>query len=140
QAEDGIRDFHVTGVQTCALPIFTYFFYILQFILILYSTYLTRSGDLQDTSVHAFTNLGMNWQLRIFVIVFLLPSLFLYFKHYKHIPHHQKEEETYSREFWMYIGSLVLFLSALFIILFTSLPVINKIFGTSFRSEEHTSE
>src|SRR5690606_40892550 len=22
QAEDGIRDFHVTGVQTCALPIF----------------------------------------------------------------------------------------------------------------------
>src|SRR5690606_27957681 len=25
QAEDGIRDFHVTGVQTCALPIFTLF-------------------------------------------------------------------------------------------------------------------
>src|SRR6266511_5765796 len=23
QAGDGIRDFHVTGVQTCALPIFT---------------------------------------------------------------------------------------------------------------------
>src|SRR5690606_14040242 len=26
QAEDGIRDFHVTGVQTCALPIFTRFY------------------------------------------------------------------------------------------------------------------
>src|SRR5690606_40926628 len=25
QAEDGIRDFHVTGVQTCALPIFISF-------------------------------------------------------------------------------------------------------------------
>src|SRR5690606_40720291 len=25
QAEDGIRDFHVTGVQTCALPIFSVF-------------------------------------------------------------------------------------------------------------------
>src|SRR5690606_39636685 len=24
QAEDGIRDFHVTGVQTCALPIWSY--------------------------------------------------------------------------------------------------------------------
>src|SRR5690606_31765348 len=24
QAEDGIRDFHVTGVQTCALPIFNH--------------------------------------------------------------------------------------------------------------------
>src|SRR5690606_39431448 len=25
QAEDGIRDFHVTGVQTCALPIFPFY-------------------------------------------------------------------------------------------------------------------
>src|SRR5690606_41044516 len=24
QAEDGIRDFHVTGVQTCALPIYLF--------------------------------------------------------------------------------------------------------------------
>src|SRR5690606_40216704 len=24
QAEDGIRDFHVTGVQTCALPIYAF--------------------------------------------------------------------------------------------------------------------
>src|SRR5690606_39640401 len=29
QAEDGIRDFHVTGVQTCALPIFTPFLWML---------------------------------------------------------------------------------------------------------------
>src|SRR5690606_40504933 len=27
QAEDGIRDFHVTGVQTCALRSFGYLFY-----------------------------------------------------------------------------------------------------------------
>src|SRR5690606_41127984 len=27
QAEDGIRDFHVTGVQTCALPIFFFIAY-----------------------------------------------------------------------------------------------------------------
>lgn len=110
----------------------TYFFIIIQFLLVLYSTYLTRSGDLQDTSVHAFTDLGMNWQLRIFVLVFAIPSLIMLFRHYKHIPHIKKEEETYSREFWMFIGSLVLFLSALFILLFTSLPVINKIFGSSF--------
>src|SRR5690606_39749382 len=29
QAEDGIRDFHVTGVQTCALPISPYVKFIL---------------------------------------------------------------------------------------------------------------
>ena len=32
----------------------------------------------------------------------------------------------------MFIGSLVLFFSALFIIVFTSLPVINKIINTNF--------
>ncbi len=110
----------------------TYLFMILSFILILYSTYLTRSGDLQDTSVHAFTSLGMNWQLRIFVIVFLLPSIFLYARRFKHIPFIAKEESTSSREFWMFIGSLVFFLSAVFILTATSLPVINKIFNTNF--------
>lgn len=110
----------------------TYFFFLTSFLLILYSTYLTRSGDLQDTSVHAFTGSGLNWQLRAFVLVFLLPGLILYVSRYKKIPFIHKEESSYSREFWMFIGSLVLFLSAMFIILFTSLPVINKILKTSF--------
>src|SRR5690606_40728543 len=35
QAEDGIRDFHVTGVQTCALPIFPPVCYI-TFIVVVY--------------------------------------------------------------------------------------------------------
>ncbi|MBO9572264.1 MAG: cytochrome c biogenesis protein CcsA, partial [Chitinophagaceae bacterium] len=110
----------------------TYFFFISSFILILYSTYLTRSGDLQDTSVHAFTGSGLNWQLRGLVLVFMLPSLILFAVRYKQIPSIEKEENSYSREFWMFIGSLVLFLSGFFILLFTSLPVINKIFGSKF--------
>lgn len=107
----------------------TFLFMILSFLFVLYSTYLTRSGDLQDTSVHAFTDLGMNWQLRIFLFAFVLPSLILFFRRYKQIPHIAKEEETSSREFWMLIGSLVLFLSAITIIVMTSLPVFNKIAG-----------
>ena len=115
----------------------THLFFILTFLLILYSTYLTRSGDLQDTSVHAFTDLGMNWQLRIFLFAFILPSLILFFTRYKEIPHVAKEEQTSSREFWMFIGSLVFFLSAGFIIILTSLPVINKLIGTNFTMGEH---
>ncbi|MDF2187767.1 cytochrome c biogenesis protein CcsA [Paraflavitalea sp. CAU 1676] len=110
----------------------TYFFFIAAFLLVLYSTYLTRSGDLQDTSVHAFTGSGMNWQLRALVFVFLVPSLWLFIARYKKIPHIAKEENSYSREFWMFIGALVLFLSSVFITIATSLPVINKIFGTAF--------
>ena len=104
-----------------------YFFYIISFVLVLYSTFLTRSGVLGDTSVHAFTDLGMNWQLLIFILVFLLPALYLYFKQYKQIPSIAKEENTYSREFWMFIGSLVFFLSGFVILFITSLPVFNKI-------------
>jgi len=103
----------------------TYFFMITQFILILYSTFLTRSGILGDTSVHAFVDSGMNVQLGLFVLVFLLPAYVLFGVRYKQIPFIAKEEQTSSREFWMFIGALVLFLSAMFIIISTSLPVIN---------------
>lgn len=109
----------------------TYVFLLLGWILILYSTYLTRSGDLQDTSVHAFVASGMNWQLRGLVFAFLIPAIIFLVRRYKKIPHIAKEESTYSREFWMFIGSLVLFLAAIAIIVPTSFPLINKIIGTN---------
>ncbi|HMG69088.1 MAG TPA: cytochrome c biogenesis protein CcsA, partial [Chitinophagaceae bacterium] len=105
----------------------THFLFLTTFCLVLYSTFLTRSGVLGDTSVHAFTDLGMNFQLLAFLFVFLVPAFFLFAARYKKIPHIAKEEQTSSREFWMFIGSLVFFLTALFIIIATSLPVINNI-------------
>jgi cytochrome c-type biogenesis protein CcmF len=109
----------------------TNFFFVMGFLLVLYSTYLTRSGDLQDTSVHAFVDSGLNWQMRIWVLVFAISSLTLFITRYKKIPHIVKEEEFSSREFWMFIGSLVLFLSAMAIIVPTSFPIFNKLFGTN---------
>ncbi len=108
----------------------TFLFFILTYLFILYSTFLTRSGILGETSVHAFTDLGMNWQLLSFLLVFTIPALLWFFKSYNQIPTIKKEEETSSREFWMFIGSLVIFLSALVIIGQTSLPVFNKLFNT----------
>ncbi|MBS1920729.1 MAG: cytochrome c biogenesis protein CcsA [Bacteroidetes bacterium] len=104
----------------------THLFFILAFSLVLYSTFLTRSGVLGDTSVHAFTDLGMNWQLIGLMIAFIIPSMFLYINRYKQIPAIQKEENATSREFWMFIGSLVFFLSALLIIGKTSVPAFVK--------------
>jgi cytochrome c-type biogenesis protein CcmF len=116
----------------------TNLFFILTFLFILYSTYLTRSGDLQDTSVHAFTGEGITvWHLRIFLLVLAIPSIALLIKRYKYIPHIVKEEETSSREFWMFVGSLVLFLSSVIIIIMTSIPVFNKVIGL-FSSNEKT--
>ncbi|HEY0040325.1 MAG TPA: cytochrome c biogenesis protein CcsA [Flavisolibacter sp.] len=106
----------------------TFLFLILSFLFVLYSTYLTRSGDLQETSVHAFTGEGITkWHLRIFLLLLALPAFGFFFQRYKNIPFIAKEEEASSREFWMFIGSLVLFLSALLIITMTSIPVFNKV-------------
>jgi cytochrome c-type biogenesis protein CcmF len=107
----------------------SYFFILLTFLLILYSTFLTRSGILGESSVHSFTDLGLSGQLLIFMFVFILLALVFYFVRLKEMPKSAKEENTSSREFWMFIGALILSLSALHIISITSIPVINKING-----------
>jgi cytochrome c-type biogenesis protein CcmF len=48
---------------------------LLTFILVLYATFLTRSGILGNSSVHSFTDLGMSGQLLVFIMIFLwLPA------------------------------------------------------------------
>lgn len=107
----------------------TIFLFIASFILVLYSTFLTRSGILGETSVHAFTDLGMSGQLLTFMFAFLVVAFGLFFWNYKKIPSVKKEEAVNTREFWMFIGALVLLLSAMFITFSTSIPVWNKLFN-----------
>lgn len=105
----------------------TFIYYALGFVLILYSTYLTRSGVLGDTSVHSFTDMGLEIQLIVLVIFFTLMSVYLFLSRRKEIPLHVNEESIYSREFWMFVGALVLLFSGVIIAASTSLPVFNKI-------------
>jgi cytochrome c-type biogenesis protein CcmF len=107
----------------------TYIFATLTFLLILYSTFLTRSGILGDTSVHSFTDLGLSGQLLIFMFVFMAVAIASLSRSWKAIPTTEKEESMYSREFWMFIGALILSLSALHIIAITSMPIYNKLGG-----------
>lgn len=106
---------------------------IVTFLLVLYSTFLTRSGILGDTSVHAFTDLGLSGHLLVYILFFVVLSLTLLIINWKKIPSvKQQEENIYSREFWMFIGVLVLVISCFQITITTSIPVINKILGTHF--------
>jgi cytochrome c-type biogenesis protein CcmF len=166
-----------------------FLFTILAFFFVLYSTFLTRSGILGESSVHAFTDLGMNVQLYLFMYVFVWVTAVFAAKSFKQrlttigvsvllilityfislyeitissrplfpalsflallgglgtiiyhlqtqVPTVQKEEESSSREFWMFIGSLVFFLSAIVIIGKTSLPVLNKILSRNIAAPE----
>ncbi|MCY7328073.1 MAG: cytochrome c biogenesis protein CcsA, partial [Saprospiraceae bacterium] len=105
----------------------TYAFYLLSFVMVLYSTYLTRSGILGDSSAHAFTEMGLSVQLLLFIGAFSTLALSVWIARYRTVPDVKGEESTTSREFWMLIGSLVLLFSAVLITGATSLPVWNKI-------------
>lgn len=159
------------------------------FVLVVYSTFLTRSGVLGDSSVHSFVDSGILAQLLVYLLVFVglstymientkvwkniyaatsgvlllvaighlatgtfpkpsedekllpgegtwIPALTLVFiilsavyllvaynKKYK--TKKEDEEELWSREFWMFLGTLVLSLSAIHITFVTSINVWN---------------
>ncbi|MDQ3048562.1 MAG: cytochrome c biogenesis protein CcsA [Bacteroidota bacterium] len=152
----------------------TFLLAILTFILILYSTFLTRSGILGETSVHAFTDLGMSGQLLLYLLFFLFLGIFfllvdtkyklwytlasillgviavtlgykawvlsawvitsvvfLILTYSKFFPKVKEEEGLWSREFWMFVGAIVLLISSFQIMFYTSLPVWNKLFDTN---------
>lgn len=106
-----------------------FFLTIVSFLLILYSTFLTRSGVLGDSSVHAFVDLGLSGQLLIYLLFFVVIAFGIFILRYKSIPKNKKDDNLSSREFWMFIGSLVLLISAFQIIFSTSIPVINHLVG-----------
>lgn len=97
------------------------------FILILYSTFLTRSGVLGDASVHSFTDLGLSGQLLIYLFFFLSIAIVFMVARWKEIPATAKEVSTWSREFWIFIGATVLCLMSFQVLVPTSIPVWNRL-------------
>lgn len=100
---------------------------ILSFILVLYATFLVRSGVLGDASVHSFTDLGLSGQLLVYMLFFMAIAIFLAARAWKHIPTSEKEASVYSREFWIFLGAVTLGLMAFQVILPTSIPAWNAL-------------
>ncbi len=105
--------------------IITVILLVLTYLFIWYSTFLTRTGVLGDTSVHAFTGEGKSlyWHLLIVIGLLIIMSLSAIIARWKGLPRVKTEEQVNTREFWMFIGSFVLLLSAIQIIISTSIPV-----------------
>jgi len=106
-----------------------YGFILFSYVMVWYASYLTRSGVLGQTSVHAFGDNGMSVHLIVITFFFLLVGMFLFIKRYKDFPRKEGAESIWTKDFFMLIGSLVLALSAFQITMTTSIPIWNKLFG-----------
>jgi cytochrome c-type biogenesis protein CcmF len=99
------------------------------FLLIIYCTFLTRSGVLADFSVHSFTDLGITGWLVFFMFLFLAITLWFFITRAREIPLSKKDAEFsyFSREFGFIGAMIILCLSALITGLGTSAPLITRV-------------
>jgi cytochrome c-type biogenesis protein CcmF len=102
---------------------------ILSFLLILYGTFLVRSGVLGKFSVHSFTDLGISAYLMWFMIFFALFSIGLFIFRLPHIQRIQITKNILSSEFSISVAIIFFCVSALLVLLGTSSPLITGIFG-----------
>ncbi|MFN3346113.1 MAG: heme lyase CcmF/NrfE family subunit, partial [Chloroherpetonaceae bacterium] len=100
---------------------------VLAFSMVLYSSFLTRSGVLADTSVHSFTDLGLYNQLLAFTLTFLGLGVVLLLVRFKSIKVVSREESLYSREFFLLCGAVVLMLIAGVVVAGISTPIVDSI-------------
>ncbi|HTR80694.1 MAG TPA: cytochrome c biogenesis protein CcsA [Bacteroidota bacterium] len=99
------------------------------FMMVLYSTFLTRSGVLGDTSVHSFVEPGMlvYWLLLAGLFLFASIGFGLFFSRMKEMPKVPVGHSFLSREFALFLGSSAIVFAALFIVIGTSSPIITGI-------------
>jgi cytochrome c-type biogenesis protein CcmF len=102
---------------------------ILTFVLVLYSTFLTRSGVLGATSVHSFVEPGWIAYILLlsFIIYFAGFGFGLLFSRMREMPHVPIQYKYISREFALFLGSASLVFVALFTIVGTSSPIITNL-------------
>ncbi|MCB0711196.1 MAG: cytochrome c biogenesis protein CcsA [Ignavibacteriae bacterium] len=98
---------------------------------ILYSTFLTRSGVLDDTSVHSFVTPGnfVYAVLLIILLTFFLAGLSALIFRWKDLSSQTLELKLMSRENWLGIGSAILLASAFVILVGTSWPILMPLIG-----------
>ena len=106
----------------------SFFLTIAAYILVVYSTFLTRSGILGDISVHSFVDLGLYNQLLIWILSMSLLGFGLFFYRMKDLPKPGKEPEMLSREFMIFAGAMLIVAIAVVVLLGTSAPILGRIF------------
>jgi cytochrome c-type biogenesis protein CcmF len=102
---------------------------IVTFILIIYATFLTRSGILSDFSVHSFSNLGISSFLIIFMAVMTILGFGIFFLRQKDMPVVPVDKSAANRENGLLISIYIFIASAVLTFLGTSSPIITGLLG-----------
>jgi cytochrome c-type biogenesis protein CcmF len=106
-----------------------FFLAITSYVLVLYASFLTRSGVLADFSVHSFVNLGLNGFLLTFLGVATVSGYGLLIYRLWDIPGPREALGNLSRDSMMWLGQVVLVLMCTLTALGMSAPLITRMFG-----------
>ncbi len=130
QKGDGIGKFARTNLILCMM----------MYVLVIYSTFLTRSGILGDASVHSFVDPGTI--VYLFLIIFVGTFFFLGFGtlayRWKYLDLHVRTDEgLLSRELSLFTAAIVLCSSATIILVGTSAPIFGHSVSKAFYNSMH---
>jgi len=104
------------------------FFALITFVLVLYGSFLTRSGVLTDFSVHSFGESELNAYLIAFVVFFLGLGLLVFLFNIENVKGQKVQTSLFTRENFLFFGILALVLLAILTFIGTSSPLITGIF------------
>ncbi|MCE1188287.1 MAG: cytochrome c biogenesis protein CcsA [Ignavibacteria bacterium] len=115
-------------------------FSILIYVLVVYSTFLTRSGILGDSSVHSFVDPGMYAYvfLLVFILFFTFLSIGMIVYRWKSLDALiMKDEGLVSRELILFTSSILFATSALIVLVGTSAPLFKTSVEPFFYNRMH---
>jgi len=113
---------------------------VLTFVLVLYSTFLTRSGILGDSSVHSFVSPGMlvYFFLVLFIGTFIIIGAGGIAYRWKYLNERYNDEGNgLSRELALFTGAVTLLASATIVLVGTSAPIFGQSVEIRFYNELH---
>jgi cytochrome c-type biogenesis protein CcmF len=106
-----------------------FFLAVTSYVLVLYASFLTRSGVLADFSVHSFVNLGLNGFLLSFLFLVIIVGYGSLIARLRDIPGPVQPLGNFSRESMMWLGQLVFMLMCALTAVGMSAPLITRLFG-----------
>jgi cytochrome c-type biogenesis protein CcmF len=104
-------------------------FAILAYISVFYSTFLTRSGVLENFSVHTFVEEGIYGVMLTFLVTLVVGSFVALALRWRDIPARPLSDKFFSRDNFFVLAILTFGILSLVIILGTSMPLISAIPG-----------